>query len=155
MNRIIPPLAIALLALSGVSAMAATAQPIAGIYHSVEYALSVKGSECNVVEKQFYENTWYWPGAGKTGTTEWNQEITSSGAPELRIHSYPKTPAAGVKSWHGSETSVSVPPSTKGSSKFTATLTYADQNAFLMTITFTFGNCTETLSDTLVLQGIK
>jgi DsbC/DsbD-like thiol-disulfide interchange protein len=155
MNKILSVLAAGFVLFSSASVMAAATAPRPGLYHALQYAASVSGSDCNVTVGQTYTSTWYWPGPGKTGTKEWIQSTTDSGGPELKIHSFPKTPNKGVTKWSGTETGVTIPPSIKDSSNFNGTLTFADANSFMITITFKFDNCTETLAETFVLQGLQ
>ncbi len=134
----------ALFALSGVANAATTpAQPQFGTYLMTIYDASQTGASCGTGDTgDTSPGTIFYPGAASTGTVL-TQVKNDKGDDGFTIVNFPKTPAAGVKTWSGSFSALQQPGAKSLKGTFKGTFTFVDTGHFLLTLTILQGGCSQ------------
>jgi hypothetical protein len=131
----------------------ATTQPSVGTYNVVAYKLSQTGAGCTPgAVGSTSVGTLSYPGAAGTGATLYNVKNDSAKF-GFSVATFPKTPAAGVKSWSGAIKIVEQPQGTSKNGTFTGTFTFIDSGHFLLLLKPTQSGCTQTIQITAYSQS--
>lgn len=130
----------------------ATTQPLFGTYNIVAYKLAQTGAGCTGAVGSTSVGTLSYPGAASTGATLYNVKNDSAKF-GFSVATFPKTPAAGVKSWSGAFTAVEQPQATSKNGTFTGTFTFIDSGHFLLLLKPTQSGCTQTIQITAYSQS--
>jgi hypothetical protein len=153
-------LAIALAASVTCAMPAAAAQLKPGYYSQLYYVVSTSVSgagQCIDTVGGYFTQELYYPGPSKPGATEW-RAFSANGLLENEIITLPVTPAAGVTTWSGTESSTFLPGSTEVTATFTVSGTFTDDHSSNGTSTTIYptqggGTCTETTQINQIYTG--
>ena len=132
----------------GSSAAVPPGQP--GYYAVLHYVVSAKASgagQCTDKPLHYFTSSYYYPGPGKPGATDWRPINTASYLGEF-IAKFPVTPTAGVGHSSGSYTSTIEPAETVVSAAFTSDNTAFDAHSSTGVVTYVYpaeggGTCTQ------------
>jgi hypothetical protein len=133
-------------------AFGGSTEPAVGVFGSFDYVDSATGSDCDLTKGTFFSGHLTWPGAGKAGAV-WRYQPNGASGAEVKALTFPKTPPANSTQWAGTVKVLYEPSGITGQATVDGTIAYINADSFVITkLTYTFGNCSETLFSSLVLE---